>query len=123
MDEGVIQYYVRIKMDGEIDYLLKADQQTENKTFQQRNCGMIITTWMFKCSNDNTQIITSNHPLIGDSVKAPRYQHDVIVGYRDTLLARQIILESSIAPLTGICLRNSSWIEPHPPADTVVEGE
>ena len=27
--------------------------------------------------------------------------------------------ESVIAPSTGICLRNSSWIEPRPPADTV----
>jgi hypothetical protein len=34
-------------------------------------------------------------------------------------LSVKMLQEYVIAPSTGICLRNSSWIEPRPPADTV----
>ena len=34
-------------------------------------------------------------------------------------LSVKMFEEYVIAPSTGICLRNSSWIEPRPPADTV----
>jgi hypothetical protein len=58
MDEGVTEYYVKIKMDGEIDYLLKADQRIENKNFQPQNCGMIINYLDVQIIT----LITSNYP-------------------------------------------------------------